>query len=168
MPLFEMSGESLVPIEQTNFAVEKELQTLVEKNLAAVFNCRFVASEFLTGALHAGRIDSLALSEDNNPVIVHHSIYEYFPSGDRSRQTFPAFLIGPPNTRPLTIVTSVGHIESGIFIGDANDGGGRSKQFFIMRRHARLHTIEFRSGIKKPSCSAGRKPVTRMAPCENT
>ncbi|MFP4182170.1 MAG: hypothetical protein ACLFTX_06180, partial [Thiohalospira sp.] len=66
MPLFEMSGERLVPVEQANFPLEKELQNLIEKNLEAVFSCRLVASEFSTGALHAGRIDSLALSEDNN------------------------------------------------------------------------------------------------------
>lgn len=76
MPLFEMSGNSLVSVEQTNFSVEKELQTLIEKNLATVFNCRFVASEFSTGALHAGRIDSLALSEDNNPVIIEYKKVE--------------------------------------------------------------------------------------------
>lgn len=76
MPLFEMSGKSLVPVEQTNFTVEKELQALIERNLAAVFNCRFVASEFSTGALHAGRIDSLALSEDNNPVIIEYKKVE--------------------------------------------------------------------------------------------
>lgn len=76
MPLFEMSGEGLVPVEQANFALEKELQTLIEGNPAAVFNCRFVASEFSTGALHAGRIDSLALSEDNNPVIIEYKKVE--------------------------------------------------------------------------------------------
>ncbi len=76
MPLFEMSGESLVPVEQLNFALEKDLQKLVEKNLKAIFNCRFVASEFSTGALHAGRIDSLALSEDNNPVIIEYKKVE--------------------------------------------------------------------------------------------
>jgi predicted transport protein len=76
MPLFEMSGNSLVPVEQTNFPVEKELQSLIEKNLAAVFNCRLVASEFSTGALHAGRIDSLALSEDNNPVLIEYKKVE--------------------------------------------------------------------------------------------
>lgn len=76
MPLFEMSGNCLVSVEQTNFSVEKELQTLIEKNLAAVFNCRFVASEFSTGAIHAGRIDSLALSEDNNPVIIEYKKVE--------------------------------------------------------------------------------------------
>lgn len=76
MPLFEMNGSSLAPVDQTNFLVEKELQTLIEKNLGAVFNCRFVASEFSTGALHAGRIDSLALSEDNNPVIIEYKKVE--------------------------------------------------------------------------------------------
>ncbi|MFP4168587.1 MAG: DUF5655 domain-containing protein [Desulfonatronovibrionaceae bacterium] len=76
MPLFEMTENSLSPVAQTNFSVEKELQGLIEKNLAAVFNCRFVASEFSTGALHAGRIDSLALSEDNNPVIIEYKKVE--------------------------------------------------------------------------------------------
>lgn len=76
MPLFEMSGNNLVPVEQMNFSAEKELQTLIEKNLAAVFNCRLVASEFSTGALHAGRIDSLGLSEDNNPVIIEYKKIE--------------------------------------------------------------------------------------------
>jgi predicted transport protein len=76
MPLFEMAGDSLNPVEQTNFALEKELQNLIEKNLAVVFNCRFVASEFSTGTLHAGRIDSLALSEDNNPVIIEYKKVE--------------------------------------------------------------------------------------------
>lgn len=76
MPLFERSGNSIVSVEQTNFQIEKDLQTLVEKNLAAIFNCRLVASEFSTGALHAGRIDSLALSEDNNPVIIEYKKVE--------------------------------------------------------------------------------------------
>lgn len=72
MPLFEMSENGLVSVDQTNFKLEKELQSLIERNLAVVFNCRFVASEFSTGTLHAGRIDSLALSEDNNPVIIEY------------------------------------------------------------------------------------------------
>lgn len=71
-----MSGNKLDPVEQTNFSIEKELQTLIEKNLEVVFNCRFVASEFSTGALHAGRIDSLALSEENNPVIIEYKKVE--------------------------------------------------------------------------------------------
>ena len=76
MPLFEPSPKGLAPVEQTNFVQEKELQNLIEKNLAPIFNCRFVATEFPTGALHAGRIDSLALSEENNPVIIEYKKVE--------------------------------------------------------------------------------------------
>ena len=76
MPLFSVSSERLLSIEQTNFTVEKELQKLVEANLETIFNCRFVATEFSTGQQHAGRIDTLGLSEDNNPVIVEYKKVE--------------------------------------------------------------------------------------------
>jgi predicted transport protein len=76
MPLFEIASNQLNPVEQSNFAFEKELQNLIEKNLGAVFNCRLVATEFSTGAQHAGRIDTLALSEDNNPVIIEYKKVE--------------------------------------------------------------------------------------------
>lgn len=76
MPIFDISGDKLSTVEQKNFALEKDLQSLVEKNLETVFNCRFVASEFSTGAQHAGRIDSLALSEEDNPVIIEYKKVE--------------------------------------------------------------------------------------------
>ncbi len=76
MPLFSVSGNRLAAIEQTNFVTEKELQKLVESNLETIFNCRLVASEFSTGQQHAGRIDTLGLSEDNNPVIVEYKKVE--------------------------------------------------------------------------------------------
>lgn len=76
MPIFEISNKRLTPVEQTNFTLEKELQSLIESNLGPVFNCRFVASEYSTGAQHAGRIDTLALSEDNNPVIIEYKRVE--------------------------------------------------------------------------------------------
>lgn len=76
MPLFEISNQKLSLIEHTNFTLEKNLQTLIEKNLQTVFNCRFVASEFPTGYQHLGRIDTLALSEDDNPVIIEYKKVE--------------------------------------------------------------------------------------------
>src|SRR5256714_11795269 len=76
MPLFEIQDQSLAAVEQTNFSNEKTLQRLIEQNLKPVFNCRFVASEFSTGAQHAGRIDTLALSEDNNAVIIEYKKVE--------------------------------------------------------------------------------------------
>jgi predicted transport protein len=72
MPLYAKSGAKLSQVKVKNFALEKELQRTVEGNLDVIFNCRFVASEFVTGGLQGGRIDTLALSEDGNPVIVEY------------------------------------------------------------------------------------------------
>ena len=76
MPLFDISNNELSSVEQKNFALEKDLQNLIENSLDTVFNCRFIASEFSTGAQHAGRIDSLALSEEDNPVIIEYKKVE--------------------------------------------------------------------------------------------
>jgi len=76
MPLFAISNLRLSAMEQTNFVAEKALQNLVERNLQTLFNCRKVASEFPTGAQHAGRIDTLAISEDHNPVIIEYKKVE--------------------------------------------------------------------------------------------
>lgn len=72
MPLYELTGESLTTIPIEDFKLERDLQRLIENNLEETFGCRFVASEFSTGAIHAGRIDTLALSENNNPVIIEY------------------------------------------------------------------------------------------------
>jgi predicted transport protein len=76
MPLFTVTKTTLKPVTQSKFPSEKALQQLIEANLGAVFNCRFVATEFPTGARHAGRIDTLALSEDKNPVIIEYKNVE--------------------------------------------------------------------------------------------
>ena len=77
MPIFDINNNlQLHTVQKTNFPLEKDLQTLIENNLITVFNCRFIASEFSTGAIHAGRIDTLALSEDNNPVIIEYKKVE--------------------------------------------------------------------------------------------
>src|SRR6266480_5374737 len=76
MPLFQIANHCLVSIAQSELDSEKRLQALVEKSLGETFNCRFIASEFPTGATHAGRIDTLALSEENNPVIVEYKKVE--------------------------------------------------------------------------------------------
>lgn len=72
MPLFQVQSDALHSVTQAEFDSEKRLQQLIEKNLAAAFNCRFIASEVSTGELHKGRIDTLALSEENNPVIIEY------------------------------------------------------------------------------------------------
>src|ERR1035438_3736534 len=76
MPLFQIANDELSPVPQENFLAERQLQHLIETNLWPVFRCRLVASEFSTGAQHAGRIDTLALSEDGNPVIIEYKKVE--------------------------------------------------------------------------------------------
>lgn len=76
MPLFNVSKKTLAAVGQKSFTSEKALQQLIEDNLDTVFKCRFVATEFSTGAKHAGRIDTLALSEDDNPVIIEYKVVE--------------------------------------------------------------------------------------------
>ena len=76
MPLFQIVKARLAAITQANFLSESKLQKLIESNLGALFNCRFVATEYPTGAIHSGRIDTLALSEDNNPVIIEYKKVE--------------------------------------------------------------------------------------------
>lgn len=72
MAIFEIKTNNVKKIKPTEFKLEKDLQNLVEQNLETFFNCRFVSSEFSTGNIHSGRIDTLAISEDNNPVIIEY------------------------------------------------------------------------------------------------
>lgn len=76
MPLYQIDQASLVQISATNYSLEKDLQALIERSLETVFNCRLVATDFPTGQQHAGRIDTLALSEENNPVIIEYKKVE--------------------------------------------------------------------------------------------
>lgn len=70
MALYDISGDSLIPIKKENFEKERHLQNLTEKNLNELFNLEFVASEFQVDNL---RIDTLAY----NPEIKSFVIIEY-------------------------------------------------------------------------------------------
>src|SRR3989304_5285815 len=76
MPLFSIDQGRLHPVRQSNFLAERQLQELVQSNLENVFSCRLLASEFPTGYQYSGRIDTLALSEDDNPVIIEYKKVE--------------------------------------------------------------------------------------------
>lgn len=52
--------------------VEADLQGLVEANMETLLGVRFLATEYSTGPLHGGRIDSLGLDENGSPVIVEY------------------------------------------------------------------------------------------------
>jgi predicted transport protein len=72
MAIFEIDRGKAKRIRLSEFKRERDLQRLVEENIEEIFNCRLIATEFSTGNIHSGRIDTLAISEDSNPVIIEY------------------------------------------------------------------------------------------------
>lgn len=70
--VFKLSGETALEVAGVPGGLEKSLQTLVEKNLESMFGIRFLKTEYPTGKLHGGRIDTLGLDEDGCPVILEY------------------------------------------------------------------------------------------------
>jgi predicted transport protein len=70
--LFKISGNEVYSIEGRSVAVEKSLQTLIEKNLEAFLGVRYLDSEYATGKTHRGRIDTLGIDENGCPVIIEY------------------------------------------------------------------------------------------------
>ena len=73
MPVFKISGkkvEKVKPVHFTGSNKEKQLQNLIENNLATIFDMQFITTEHTTS--YGGRIDTLALDRDNSPVIIEY------------------------------------------------------------------------------------------------
>lgn len=70
--LFKVSGQNATEIGGKKIELEKSLQTLFEKNLDIFLGVRFLYSEYSTGKIHGGRIDSLGLDENGCPVIIEY------------------------------------------------------------------------------------------------
>ena len=72
MSLFKITNNTTKQLKLSTFKSEKELQSLIEKNLEEIFGIRFIATEVYTGQKHSGRIDTLAIDENNAPVIIEY------------------------------------------------------------------------------------------------
>jgi predicted transport protein len=70
--LFRFEGKGVTEIEGQSVAVEKSLQTIIEKHLEDFFGVRFLGSEYTTGKTHGGRIDTLGIDENGCPVIFEY------------------------------------------------------------------------------------------------
>lgn len=71
--LFRVSDDApIVELATQSPQVEKSLQNLFEKNLEALLGVRFLATEYGTGPVHGGRIDTLGIDEDGSPVIIEY------------------------------------------------------------------------------------------------
>lgn len=70
--LFRTDGDVPREIEAEAAALEKSLQTLIERHLEVFLGVRFLATEYSTGIKHRGRIDTLGLDENQSPVIIEY------------------------------------------------------------------------------------------------
>ncbi|MCB8978702.1 MAG: DUF91 domain-containing protein [Ardenticatenaceae bacterium] len=70
--LFQITPTHVTELTGQSIALEKSLQTLMEKHLDTLLGVRFLASEYSTGKNHGGRIDTLGLDENNFPVIIEY------------------------------------------------------------------------------------------------
>jgi len=67
LKLFKLEAGRASELVSTTVALERELQAVIEQNMPAMFTVRFLASEYSTGKIHRGRIDSLGLDENGSP-----------------------------------------------------------------------------------------------------
>lgn len=70
--LFRLANAAVQELEGHSAAVEKSIQTMMEQHLESFLGVRFLASEYVTGKTHGGRIDSLGIDENNCPVIIEY------------------------------------------------------------------------------------------------
>lgn len=70
--LFQFSADDAHPLPSHTAPLERELHNLMQKHMECFLGIRFVASEYSTGRIHGGRIDSLGLDENNCPVILEY------------------------------------------------------------------------------------------------
>lgn len=70
--LFRLASGAAQELSGRAAAVEKHLQSLIEAQMPTFLGVRFLATEYVTGKTHKGRIDSLGLDENGCPVIIEY------------------------------------------------------------------------------------------------
>ena len=70
--LFKINGQTVTQLEGQSVALEKSLQTLIEKHLDGFLGIRFLATEYSTGKVYRGRIDTLGIDENGCPCIIEY------------------------------------------------------------------------------------------------
>jgi predicted transport protein len=70
--LFSLKSAPPVELTGKSVALEKSLQNLIEVHLDTFLGVRFLATEYSTGRVHGGRIDTLGIDENGCPVIIEY------------------------------------------------------------------------------------------------
>lgn len=72
LSVFQLVKGKSTRLDKKTASVEKDLQTLMEQNLEDLLGVRFLATEYSTGAVHRGIIDTLGIDENDCPVIIEY------------------------------------------------------------------------------------------------
>jgi predicted transport protein len=70
--LFQLQSDSARELRAESVDIERSLQSLMEQHLESFLGVRFLATEYVTGKAHGGRIDTLGLDDNNCPVIIEY------------------------------------------------------------------------------------------------
>ncbi|WP_035615296.1 DUF5655 domain-containing protein [Haloferula sp. BvORR071] len=72
LKLFKLLPGQVTELPVSSMALEKSLQSLIEKHLEVFLGVSFLASEFSTGPKTGGRMDTLGIDENGAPVIIEY------------------------------------------------------------------------------------------------
>ena len=67
MKLFNINNTNLLFVKENPFKKEREIQSLIEKNIEKIFNLEFIKSEF---SIDKFRIDTLAFDKETNSFVI--------------------------------------------------------------------------------------------------
>ncbi len=67
MPTFEIKKNILVPLKMKKFSLEREIQSLTEKNLDVIFGLQFIETEFSIGEF---RLDTVAFDKETESIVI--------------------------------------------------------------------------------------------------
>ena len=67
MDLYNLKKNKLEEVERVSFDLEKDIQSLIEKNVETLFDLEFISSEFSVGGF---RLDSLCFDNETNSFVV--------------------------------------------------------------------------------------------------
>ena len=70
--IFRLTESLPQELEGRSVSLEKSLQTLIEQHLETFLGVRFLATEYYTGRVHKGFIDTLGIDENHCPVIIEY------------------------------------------------------------------------------------------------
>ena len=70
--LFRTESDTVTQLRGQSVALEKSLQTLIEKHLDVFLEIRFLDTEYSTGKTHGGRVDTLGIDENGCPCIIEY------------------------------------------------------------------------------------------------